>query len=67
MDRKEFLGVVFNDKSNSIVPQLWIVHSGNRADCWWPARNVDRKSKGKMVPDKETWTKHHCTIIAGAS
>jgi hypothetical protein len=61
MRGKNFCGIVFTeDKSNAIVPKIWLTSDETTSFSWWPDRSCVRKAKAEEKPSSNQvphWSK----------
>ncbi|XP_018013830.1 uncharacterized protein LOC108670851 [Hyalella azteca] len=66
---KDFIGVVFGDNSNSVVPKRWLTPGSSSSEtksCFWPSKNAHAKAKANAEPNSK-WPTYNCRILTEAS
>lgn len=66
---KTFLGILFDiDKSNDVIPKLWVSKWGDRLVCKYPPINCDiRTLSERQTPVSTGWKEYKCKILCDAS
>ncbi|XP_018008236.1 uncharacterized protein LOC108665940 [Hyalella azteca] len=66
---KEFIGVVFGDNTNAVIPKSWLTPGSSSSEsksCFWPAKSAHHKAQAKIEPNSK-WPTYNCQILTEAS